>query len=340
MKKSLISILCGVVILVIGIALFLTTYLQGATGYHSDYFNIGLDEHDHFGAFYTTDHGTYTTSAEARPSQDEQPPYDHEEIHTEIAVSDSAAPTTEWDLADMDSFDNLSLNIDRADVKILTTASGAGKVTFKRLPNVSCYVSSDTLCVETYDTPEWNNSSNNPKVEITLPSDLFLENLSAYLAMGSFSCGGLEMYDADISTDFGTITLKNIKASVMNVTSHCGEIDLEKLECEDLTAFADLGNLEVDGTFGSAYLSVSMGNCEFEGSVGDFTVSNDMGNIEMEITGDSSDHYIDITNDMGEIQVDGKMIRGNSYQCGDSDAPYYGTVQSSMGNVEIEFHHD
>ena len=51
MKKSLISIVCGLIVFVIGAGLFATTYLEGATGFHSKYINIGFDEDGDFGAF-------------------------------------------------------------------------------------------------------------------------------------------------------------------------------------------------------------------------------------------------------------------------------------------------
>lgn len=339
MKKNLISILCGVIILVIGICLFLTTYLQGATGFHSDFVNIGFDEYHNFGVFHVDNHHGRTDSTLNELSSEvvvEEAPWG-----TEIASSStSGAPTTEWNLADMDSFNEISLNVNCADVKISTAANGSGKIIMKKLSDVSCYVADRTLYVEAHDTNSWGDSINGRKVEITLPASIQLDDLSAYLGMGDFSCSGLKMSTADISTDLGEVTLKNMKADTLNVTSHCGKIDLEDIQCSNLTAGADLGDLDVKGTIGEATLTISMGNCEFEGTIGDFTINNDMGNIEMEITGDSSDYYIDVTNDMGEIQVHNQKTNGSSCQYGDPDAPHHGTVYSSMGNVEIEFDRD
>lgn len=332
MKKSLISILCGIIILVIGIGLFLTTYLQGATGFHSDFFNIGFDGYDHFGLLYTDrNHKTSTSAVEADIAQ---------EYVSSSTSSKNGAPTTEWNLADMDDFSDISLNVDCADVKITTTSNSSGKVTFKKLSEASCFVSYGTLYIDAYSTNTWEESVNGQKIEIVLPKDTKLNNLYADLNIGDFSCSGMEIFNADISTDLGEITLKNMQADVLNVTSHCGEIDLEDIKCSDLTGGADLGDLEIKGSIGTATLTISMGNCEFEGSIGDFTINNDMGNIEMEITKAPSNYYIDITNSMGEIQIDNQKTNNNSYQYGNTDAPYLGFIYSSMGNVEIEFDRD
>lgn len=328
MKKNLISILCGIVILIIGVSLFLTTYLQGATGYHSNFVHIGLDPyHDHdFGIYMDDDFDDTETVVE------------DETIESSFTIGTGS--TTELDLTDMDSFHELVLNAECADVKISVAENGPGKIAIEKLVDFSYSVDDGTLYINAYRTDDLVDSVNGQKIEITLPKNTKLDYLYAYLNLGSFSCKNVTATSADITTDLGEITLKDMRGDTFDVSSHCGEVDIEDIHCDSLNATTDLGNLEADGWIRDANLTVSMGNCELEGDIGNFTINNDMGNTEVKLTGNPSDYYIDISNDMGKIQVDSFVTNDDSYQYGNEDARYFGTVYSSMGNVEIEFDYE
>lgn len=330
MKKSLISIVCGLIVFVIGAGLFASTYLEGATGFHSKYVNIGFDENGDFGAFTVGEPliEDYATTI-----------YEVAEEYGDNIASSMWTNGTESAMNINLPFDDIFLDISCADVTICAAKdeSQFGSVHWEKIDGLEWSVDGDTLFLTVTDD---HTSTGGKKLTVMLPQGTAINSISGSIGLGCADIRGVNIQDIDLSLDLGSITLKNIQqADSIWLYSALGNIELDEVNCSTLTATADLGNIDVDGRVGNGNFTLSMGNLDFEGTIGSFWVANEMGNVEMELTGPQEQHDLDISCDMGNIQVMGQKTTG-SLVTTSPDALYTGTVQCSAGKIEIQFDED
>lgn len=330
MKKSLISIVCGLIVFVIGAGLFASTYLEGATGFHSKYVNIGFDENGDFGAFTVGEPliEDYATTI-----------YEVSEEYGDNIASSMTINGSEYAMNINLPFDDIYLDISCADVTICAAKdeSQFGSVHWEKIDGLEWRVDGDTLFLTVTDD---HTSTGGKKLTVMLPHGTAINSISGSVALGGADIRGINVQDIDLSLDLGSITLKDIpQADVIWLYSALGNIELDDVICSTLTATADLGNIDVEGRVEAGSFTLAMGNLDFEGSIGSFDVENEMGNVEMELAGPQQQYYLDIQNDMGSIQIMGQKTTG-SLVSGSSDAPYTGTVRCSAGKVEIQFNED
>jgi hypothetical protein len=292
----------GAVLLIIGGGIFMTTYLRGATGYHSKWITIGISESD-------------------------SPLSDLHQTTTNYSFSDE-------EIAGLQAVYILS---DCAEITV-STGSGNGQVQFSGLEDADYYFENGELHINA--SGNWTTTSG--RIDLLLPEEVSLSQIIVETDVGSIHCSRLSgLGFGRFTTQVGDIELRELDAEQLELTDDCGDIDLETVECGSLTADNNLGDIDLDGDFGSLTLTLAMGDCEVDGRTGSFTIQNDMGNVEMELTDAADDYDLDITNDCGSIRVTDQVMdqktSGGSLQCGSSKAPYTGTVTCGMGSVEIQF---
>lgn len=219
----------------------------------------------------------------------------------------------------------LEVDVDLANITIKTTDTAYAKVSLEEgyTKYYKAKVSDGTLYVN-YDVAG-HNFKQGPKIEIELPKDIQLESIYIDTDLGEVKL--LEMKQTigalEINSDLGNIRVEDCK-----VSGNC-------------TMTAALGNIIIDDSyFRKIDLCAHMGNIEFSGTVeGDLTAQADMGNIEVELDGKEQDYNIELSADMGDVKYKGQKQSGmgGSFICYQDNAIGDIVLNCDMGNVELEF---
>lgn len=166
----------------------------------------------------------------------------------------------------------------------------------------------------------FNVQGNDGRVEITVPEDAVLGDVTLDSGIGSITVDGedgLEMRTLDIRAGLGDIEVKDIRCGTLDCTAGTEEIRLERLEAEDISGTADMGDISA--------LNVNYQEVEFHA---------DMGNIFLKTQNKESDCIYDLETDLGEVTVNGQS-RGTKATGGSGNRSLHMTT--NMGDIELEF---
>lgn len=160
--------------------------------------------------------------------------------------------------------------------------------------------------------------------------------------------GDLTLYvPEDISFDSctlaaaaGNIDIDEIKAREVSMYFGASEVNIDLLEADIFTLEAGKSSVDIaGGTVGECVMKYDAGNIGFTGSIlGNAEVTGSMGNLELELHGDSEQFNYFISSSMGSIDMSGYDVVGwVQNKTIDNSAGKDMTINSSMGNIEIDF---
>lgn len=165
--------------------------------------------------------------------------------------------------------------------------------------------------------------------DVSIPQSFTFESLDAELDTGDISCFADIKGMADINTDTGNITVKDISAKEMKLASHTGDIKLYDLAvnetlnitentgdvkmndvtCADLTSDGDTGDLDMTKVIASGKFSLrrSTGDVKFSGcDAEEIFITTDTGDVDGTLL---SDKVVIAATDTGNLDVP-KTISG------------------------------
>ncbi len=239
-----------------------------------------------------------------------------------------------------DAFTEIELKADIAAFEIKKGSDYHVEYTFPSNFTVKVKSSDGKLEIEAKGN-EWNGLSflgNNVKsikesykVTVFVPEGTNLDNFKADVDAGSIclndmliadidiegdasnvEMSNIEASETEIKTDAGNIEIKNSSLGKFNVKADAGNIQLSKTTALDIVAHTDAGNIELkDATFKTGNFESSMGNVEIEGTFDSVDVECSLGAISIDAEND--DARINANVDLGSIEINGKNIKGRSY---------------------------
>ena len=175
------------------------------------------------------------------------------------------------------------------------------------------------------------NIKDDYKITVFVPEGTNLDNFKADVDAGSIclndmliadidiegdasnvEMSNIEASETEINTDAGNIEIKNSSLGKFNVKADAGNIQLSKTTALDIVAHTDAGNIELkDATFKTGNFESSMGNVEIEGTFDSVDAECSLGAISIDAEND--DARINANVDLGSIEINGKNIKGRSY---------------------------
>lgn len=160
-------------------------------------------------------------------------------------------------------------------------------------------VQNGVLTIRQNDVKKFHFGNNRADMVITVPEKMTLSSLKVEQDVGEFSMKDVNAEDCDIENNVGNIVIKN------------GNIGKAVLS-------TDTGNIEIK-------------NCEFTSLEG----KSNVGNVEVSTGQSVVDYKIDMSTDVGNVEVNGKRYKGGYHQNG-SDKNHI-DLQSDVGDVELEY---
>lgn len=176
-------------------------------------------------------------------------------------------------------FHKVTIDMDVADVKILYGDDFKYEYDCSKDLVPTLEVVDDVLTVKQSDKVHSVVGNTKSKVILTIKKDTVIEK-------------------CDITADVGNVSVKGITMEQLTIKCDVGNINVDECDIERVKADADVGNVDIDLTNDledyAVTLSASVGNVKFQGK---------KVKMQYEKTG-SSDKYIDVTADCGNIKVD------------------------------------
>ena len=150
-----------------------------------------------------------------------------------------------------ESFENLSLESDISDLRVMLATDGKCRVVCKRLEKFGCtaVVENGTLVVRETDERKWYERisffGGNTEAVIYLPEGKY-GTLGADSDVGEvYLESGFSFTDIDLHTDTGHITVKGADAETVKVDTATGVITLVNVNCASVTVDSDTGIIKL-----------------------------------------------------------------------------------------------
>lgn len=208
-----------------------------------------------------------------------------------------------------ESFHNLSINTDTADITFALSEDGKCRVQCYEEEKVKHCVTirEDTLVIEVVNSKSWYDyigiNISSPKITVFLPKAQY------------------DSFLIDVST--GNVRIGNLSVKELNISVSTGDVTLANLPCNNLTSTGSTGNVHLDHVTAAQKLSIerSTGNVKFDGcDAAEIFVETDTGNV----TGSLLTEKIFFTHtDTGRIDVPQSVTGG---KC---------EITTDTGNIKI-----
>lgn len=247
-----------------------------------------------------------------------------------------------------ESFSNISVNSDDADILFAQSDDQTCKVVCKENPKVrhSVSVKSETLLIDVSDERVWydyiNITTKNPEITICLPEnvysklvikehtgDIFLpgylkfDSIDISASTGDINCNACAYGNIKVNLSAGSIQIANTSSGTLELAVTTGKVTVDSADCK--------GNITIDVSTGE----VNMTNIKCT----DLTSRGSTGNIVL--TGVTADEKIHLERSTGNISLNGcdaadiflKTTTGNVTGRLLSDKIF--TVESHTGKIEV-----
>ena len=246
-----------------------------------------------------------------------------------------------------ESFDNISINVDTADVRFAQSQDGKCTVVCKENSKAkhSVSVTDGTLTVQYQNELKWyeNIGINVEKRCITLylpqtayssltvdsdtgdvemPAPFTFQNASVTTDTGDISWKATVVNSLSLAVDTGDIEVKNINANPLTIESNTGDVELSGVECTTLSVTTDTGKVDLTNVrCQNLSIKTDTGDVECENviAIEKITVETDTGDVELN---DCDGSELWIKTDTGDVS--GRLLTDKHYIC-----------KSSTGKVRV-----
>jgi len=161
---------------------------------------------------------------------------------------------------------------------------------------------------------------------LTVPEDVYLEDLNIDVDAGNIIMNGVKSRKAEVKADFGNIVLANGEFGKLEVGADCGNVELLKSTAEGAEIEADLGRVVVsESSIGFLTVQADCGAIDVNGIVSDevelradcgsisasgefdaLTADCSLGSISVMTVKPESEVWLKLHADLGEVTVNGR----------------------------------
>lgn len=175
-------------------------------------------------------------------------------------------------------------------------------------------------------------------VTIYVPEDAQLTIATIYTESGNVDCEKGRFSSLKIYSDYGNITLNNVKVTkdlILNADS--GDIEFKNVVMRDLKLDCAYGAvLGEQVTFKNAQITMDSGDCNLGRLAFDnVKIDSAYGNVELGVMQPLDDFTYDLHTDYGTVMV-GEKNMGESYQSLDQEREKKFEINCESGDIEIQ----
>lgn len=146
--------------------------------------------------------------------------------------------------------------------------------------------------------------------------------------------------NVDIDFGAGSATLSSLKGDSIMLNIGAGELTLNEVDCDDLSAEIGAGAAFINsGKTLNANFNIGMGKLVYNGYIdSDLSAEVGMGNLELQIADTQNAHNYDLECAMGTILLGQRNYGGMAFETTiDNDADSNYTLECGMGSIDISF---
>lgn len=211
---------------------------------------------------------------------------------------ESAGSIVSSNATELGEFSSISIDANVMDLTIVPgdNATLSFKGNSKLAPKYE--VKGDTLVI-TQDSIRNLMGNKNCSVTITLPQDAYYEQV-------------------EIISDVGDIDISGMRGARLTLDAAVGDMDLDSCDFEEMELIADVGDADVT-------------DCNFSR----LNVDNSVGDIDVDSASDLSEYTIDLSTDVGEVEVNEKSYRRSYSQDGEHGKNV--TLSNSTGDISLSY---
>lgn len=156
-----------------------------------------------------------------------------------------------------------------------------------------------------------------PKVVVTIPKGIELNQVKIETGIGSTNIQGMNCNGFELNQGVGNVKIENITCEKMNVKGGAGTFELVNVNSQSLHLEAGVGKTVVKGNL-----------------QGDSRIEAGIGAMKLELIGAKENYTIKPQTGIGAIYIDRTKVEGNaSYGEGDNVV----RIEGGMGKVDISF---
>ena len=165
----------------------------------------------------------------------------------------------------------------------------------------------------------FNIGKNTAKLEVTIPSDAKITKFTSQIDICDMEIAGFSAEDAEIHGNVGDIDVNGAAFGSSVITLNTGDLDVEKT------------------ALGSGTISVNTGDIDVKQSAfGNLNVTGDVGDIDVELTEDRQAYAIDLSTDIGDVEVFGDDEGKSFSQQGSGSSSPSLTVKNHIGDIKVK----
>lgn len=163
-----------------------------------------------------------------------------------------------------------------------------------------------------------------------------IKKLTADSDAGNINLSNIETEMLKIDEDAGNINLNNIKTGTVTLDNDSGKSTLDNLTGDSVTGKFDAGSISVkNGTIEKINIEIGAGETNIlDSKISDVKIDSDFGSIKLELIGEAADYTIDSKVDFGSNEINGKK-QGSTYSVNGGNKKI--DIESDSGNVKIDF---
>ena len=212
-----------------------------------------------------------------------------------------------------DSFENISIDVDTADVRFVKSTDGKCKLVCQEKSKSKhvATVNNGTLTIKNSEDLKWYDyisiGADNEYVTLYLPEAIY-NSLTVITDTGDVDIPTTFTYQtALVETDTGDITWKATVLGALSLTADTGDIDVIGMGATSLLVETNTGDIELSSLqCQTASITADTGSVELDKLtvIGGLTLVTDTGDIELSTV---LCNNVSITTDTGEVECEGLL---------------------------------
>lgn len=318
-KKKKVCLLVGVLLVIAGLGLFGFTVVQGATGFHSRFISIGLDDDGELGLLSLHDDWEVKAPVDSLVSAVEVSSEVTPDQSSEVADSSSSLAgggnieSSETVLPANGDIRELNLAVEYVEVKV--QPGKAFGVTTRGISADQITVTNDNGAVTVSGGQQEWGRFDDYEVIVTVPSGVKLEAVQGTM-------------------DVGDVEIERLNAALIDLKVETGKVSVEETTADYAVAVCTTGEADLSGSFGTAEIEVVTGKADFEGTAGQLSISCTTGEVDVELL--SSDYRVEATTGSGVIEINDQKVFDGYAAWGDQSAGNSAVITVGTGDIEVE----
>ena len=228
-----------------------------------------------------------------------------------------------------ESFSNVSVNLDTADIRIAPSQNESVWVECYEQEKISysIAVQEDTLTIELVDNRAWYDyigiNFGEPKITAYIPQKAY-DAISLMTSTGDIYLQNISANTLNITVSTGDVSFENCDGAEIYIKTSTGDVELRNVNCNNFTSIADTGELELNNVIATQkwHIERDTGDVSFDSCDGaEIYIKTCTGDVEGSFK--SGKHFI-VTTSTGDIEYPRHSMGGIC------------EVITSTGDVELE----